>query len=491
MNKSLLIVICDFLLLSMLALARFDKKPPEPARQEQSAASIQQSAAADLTDSLREALLSEEQAREEMARLLAEKAQQMEQQQSRTETLEQEKSRLEGEQERLQRLRDQLEADRQKLISQVSTSGEVLAQTQKEREKLLADMAAAQERQRLLQEQLSKREDALNKAQQDMQTIQQQKHEVERDNAVLATRLEGAQVAQQRLEGEVDILRTEKDAAHQQAARLAQNVGDLAQAQQVSQEAIQQEIRQVTPLSLNTIYDKFRHNRGVLRFNSRESQLLGDGDASYEIYTVFVRDAQGKVYALCESSRTPLRVGRLDGLRSVKAALDLSGARNLGVDSAAFLKADPRVLAIPADEAMVRGSGVEPFLLEDTPFRFSNAVIVTAGGEKYGEVPVRVSPGTTRYIEVQSSIANRLFGSFSPSEGDLVFSQNGNLMGFMVSSNRAVLVSDMTFADTIALGDAFDPAKATATGKSLSAMIPEDPAARSGPSGPSGGGSKR
>jgi len=488
MNRTLLIVICDFLLLSMLALARFDKKPPEPVQQVETATSIQDTAAADITDSLREALENEAKAREDMARKLEIRAKELDTQQARAESLEQEKSRLEGEQARLQRLREQLEAERAKLETQVNTSSVQVEQSRKDREKLLAEMAAAQERQRLLQAQLTKREEDLDAARQSLLALREQKSEAERDKAVLSTKLESAQVAQQRLEGEVTVLRSEKDAAHKQAERLAENVGDLAQAQKDTKQAISKEIRQVTPLSINTIYDNFRHNRGVIRFNAREALLLGEGNAAYEIYTVFVRNAEGRILALCQSARTPFRIGNLNGLRAVKAEMDLPGSRGREVTNISFLLTDPRVLVVPMQEGVIESAGVAPFLIEDAPFRFSVAVIITAGGEKYGEVPIRVSPGSTRYIEVQSSIANRLFGTFSPSVGDLVFSQNGNLMGFMVASNRAILLSNLTQTQTLALGDAFDRDAASTAGKILAPLIPEETQTRSTPT--SGGGKR-
>ncbi len=479
MNKTLLIVICDFLLLSMLALARFDRNLPEPPAQE-APVSMHQSAAADLVDSLKASLESEAQSREELARMLEERARRLDLEKTRAENLEQEKSRLEGEQERLRRLREELE-------SKVQSSQQQLAQTQSEREKMLADMAVAQERQRLLQEQLQKREGALEQAQKELRSLEQQKSEAEKDRAVLSTRLESAQIAQQRLEGEVSILRTEKEVAHQTAARLAENVGELAQAQQVTQDAIKQEIRQVTPLSLNTIYDNFRQNRGILRFASREAQLIGEADAAYEIYTVYVRDATGRVLALAESSGTPLRLGRLEGLRSVRAEMDLRGAKGRGVEAAAFLLADPRIIAVTLDETTFAASGTAAFQIEDSPFRFANAVVVTAGGDRYGEVPIRVSPLSKRYIEVQSSIANRLFGSFAPNAGDLVFSQNGNLIGFMVSGGRAVLLGALATSPELPLGQGYDAARAAQMGRELAPLIPPEDARPAAPSTPAGG----
>lgn len=489
MNKSLLIVICDFLLLSMLALARFDRTPPEPPKAE-APVTMQQNAAPDLVDTLKASLENEAQQREQMAKQLEARAEDLQNEQSHTQELEQEKSRLEGEQLRLQRLREQLEAQRAELKEQVQQEQEKLketqtahqqqlAQTQKEREKMLADIATAQERQRLLQEQLTNRESALEQARSDMRSLEQQKNEVERDRAVLSTRLESAQVAQQRLEGEISTLRTEKDAAHKTAARLAENVGELAQAQHDTQETLKEEIRQVTPLSINTLYDRFRQNRGVLRLNAVESGLLGDNQARMERYTVFVKDASGNVYAIAENTSTPVGPSRLSDLRSLNAELLLPGNRIEAIGQVRYLQADPSIILLPINPATLQEAGIEPYIVEDTPFRFANAVIVTAGGEKYGEVPIRVNPLSKRYIDVENSIANRLFGSFSPTAGDLVFSQNGNLIGLMVGRGRAILLGNLFAGLSLNLGDGFDPQEAKAAATVLVPLLPHEEPAKS------------
>jgi predicted nucleic acid-binding Zn-ribbon protein len=454
MNRSLLIVICDFLLLSMLALARFDKTP-EPAQNVavQKIAPITELAGQDIVGSLKETLKSEADAKASMAQLLDERAKELARQRERTEQLEQETSRLQGEEERLERLRLQLEA---------------------ERDKLREETIAAQAREKLVQDQLARREAELKAAQDNVNALQNEKGLAERDKAVLAERLDSAVSERRRLEGEVSTLREEKQAAHAEAAKLAANVGELAQAQHQTTEAISKKIRQVTPLSLNEVFDNFRKNRASIRFTTREAVLIGETDATYERYSVLVRDAGNKVYALCETAGTPLRLATLNRLRAVEGTLTLTGGRTTPAKSANFLRTDPRIVAFPMDEADLATIKAQPFALEDTPLRFPTAVVITAGGERYGEAPIRVVPGTSRYIEVQTSIANMLFGSFVPAEGDLVFSENGNLIGFMVSSGHAICLSDLAQTTSLDLGDAFTTAKAKTASGVLEKMATDD-----------------
>jgi hypothetical protein len=459
MNKHLLIVICDFLLLSMLALARFDKSsPPDPSVRAKSAPMVE-AAKGDVVDSLKESLASEADAKAILSKQLADEAANLQREKEGNESLQQEKSRLLGEQERLERLRDELEAEKMQMSGQISL-------TQKERDKLRDEIISAQAREKLIQDQLANREKDLKDAQANILTLQEAKGAAETDKALLAQKLETAQSDKTRLEGEVETLRSEKAQATEQAAKLAENVSQLAQAQEVTGNIISESIRQASPLSLNTIYDSFRKNRAAIRFKTREANLIGESEDVYVRYTVLVKRADGRILALCENEKTPMRIEALNSLLAVNSEMILPGNKTMPVQSAMFLKADTRIVAFPADGAE-RGKGLDCFDLEDNPLKYSTAVVVTAGGERYGEAPIRVVAKTSRYIEVQTSISNKLFGSFSPSEGDMVFSLKGKLIGFMVGSDRAICLSDLAEALSLDLGDKFDAGKAKETAKAL------------------------
>ena len=424
MNRSLPIVLCNFMLVSMLAVTHFEKSAAPGEERARPATPIVDVAKGDIVDSLKASLKNEEATKAELAHMLDARAADLDRERTRTEALEQEKSRLQGEQERLERLRKQLEDERASLAGQVQMS-------QTERDKLRDDIAAAQAREKLIVEQLAQSQKDLKQAQADNAALQERVNVAERDKAVLAERLEGAQAVRLSLESEIATLRGDREAASAQAAKLAENVGQLAQAQKDSQNTIAQQIRQAAPLSINEIYDSFRHNRAALRFTARETVLIGDGEDACERYTVLVRRANGHVLALCESAGTPLRLSVLGGLHSITAEMIVQGQKSYPVARVGFMRVDPRIVAFPADGATAAGAPCVQ--LEDSPLRFSTAVVVTADGDRYGEAPIRIMPGTSRYIEVLTSMSNKLFSSFAPSEGDLVFSLRGNLIGFMVS----------------------------------------------------------
>jgi hypothetical protein len=468
MNHSLLIVICDFLLLSMLALARFDKAAPlDPNARAAMATPVSQAVQSDVVDSLRDSLKGEEAARVELSKSLEERAKVLEAERSRSETLEEEKNRLQGEADRLERLSGELEEKRSSLAGQYQLS-------QQERDRLRDEVVAAQARERLMQQQMEATQNELLTARGNIATLQEEKARVERESAVLATRLEGAAQSQQKLEGEMATLREEKNAASRSAETLARNVGELAEVHQATGEAIRKEIRDTTHLSINEVFTLFRKSRAVVRASIRTKILLGEVDASFEKYAVFAKDAQGGVYAMAEVGHTALKRQSLSSLRAASATMLLPGMKSFEAESVLFLSSDSRVALFPVPAPLAGDAAVRPFEIEENPLRFPTAVVVTTGGEKYGEAPIRVIPGNGSYVEVQTSFANVLFGSFVPSEGDLVFSLNGKLIGFMVASDRAVVLKKVTGGGRLPLGGAFDAGRAAALGAALAEGAPSD-----------------
>lgn len=473
MNRSLLLVICDFLLLSLLALARFDDPSVVEQQEEPRPPPIEEAVTDDLVAVLRQSLEAEQVEREQMASELDERARALAEERRRAEELTRRQSVLEGEQERLERLRQQLEQERTKLTSEVASTREQLQMTAEERTQLRESIAAAQERQRLLQEQLQAREQALEAARQQQVEIQQQRETSERERAILATRLESAQVAQQRMETEITTLRTERQAAQQQAAELAQNVGQLAEAQKTVKQEIAQEIRQATPLSSNEIYDRFLKSRVPAGFTSAEAALLGDITRTYTPFSVAVEGADGKVYTLFEASETPFRPSDLDQLRSVTGQLQV-GRQRINVPEVSFLGADPRIVAVAIPRETIEAAGIEPYKLEQNPMRFQEVVVVQASGDKYGEAGAKLDPTVQGYINIPSSATSRLFGSFTPSRGDLVFSRSGDLIGFMVSNGRAVILRNTRVTATLPIGASFSRSTAESLEPVLEATIPAE-----------------
>ena len=60
---------------------------------------------------------------------------------------------------------------------------------------------------------------------------------------------------------------------------------------------------------------------------------------------------------------------------------------------------------------------------------------------------------TPQYVRMDNRLIKHLAGDFTPSAGDLVFSQTGELLGIMVNSDYCAVIDNFLPARTIRTGD--------------------------------------
>jgi hypothetical protein len=106
-----------------------------------------------------------------------------------------------------------------------------------------------------------------------------------------------------------------------------------------------------------------------------------------------------------------------------------------------FLAADPRVVVIPVDARQVAALGAKVYPLAADPFKFTEALLISGGGNGYGELGIKLDADHRGYVRVDNRLFKRLFGDFAPARGDLVFSRMGELIGVMVNSDYCALLS--------------------------------------------------
>ena len=93
-------------------------------------------------------------------------------------------------------------------------------------------------------------------------------------------------------------------------------------------------------------------------------------------------------------------------------------------------------------------------------------MLVSSGGKGYGEVSFKLDARTAQYVRMDNRLIKHLVGEFTPSAGDLVFSQTGELLGIMVNSDYCVMIDNFLPARTIKTGD-------SAPGQHISAIQTE------------------
>ncbi len=445
MNKTLLLILCDFLLLNLLALTRWEKA--EPTRLQQTpvpeAGGAVQTKEQDMLAALQQSLSDEKATREQLASTLNSREQNL--------------AALQGEKANLQ---------------------SSLAETQKAASDLSAKFNAASQEALMSKEQLAAMQKELEDKRAEAERQAKALSTLEKDQAEARQKIEGLSVAVKVAEQEKLLLKESADTYKQQAqaerterekvqattVQLAEGVGQLAE----KSGQLTKEIRENRPINPNTLFTDFQNNRVKTTFTASRPGLLGTVNRSKESQTVFVTDG-AKTYALLHLADTPFSF--LENPADwAKIGIEFSKppAYHTTATSFSFLSVDPRVIAVPLDDAQVKALGVKVYQTALDPFKFADAVLINEQGTGYGQVSFKIDPSQPSYVRVDNRLMKRLFGDFAPSRGDLVFSQTGELLGIMVNSDYCAVINNFLPAKTIKTGE---DVTAQATSGALDAML--------------------
>jgi hypothetical protein len=446
MNKTLLLILCDFLLLSLLALTRWeDARPSAPTSARPATAAPPADAATPETDLVATMKLSLE---DEQARRIA-----VADDLARTEA-----ARAEAEAAKARLANDLLATEKT-----AAALGENLAVTR-------AAAGAERARNEALALELAAREAEAKRREADLARVSAAEGAARARAESLAVDVGVARREKELLAAQTEALKTEVAAERAERQRvqaatteLAAGVGEMAE----RTGALTKEFREARPINANTLFGDFLARRVSTRFAAGRSTFFGSVTRDADARTVLVGDGKD-VVALLHVDDTPFdwrAAGQPDWAR-----LELTLARDGGSVTAGrvnFLSLDPRVVAVPltADEA--RRLGGEPYLLALEPFKFPEAVLISAGGTGYGELPFKLDPQNPGYVAVDNRLLRRLFGDFAPNRGDLVLSKTGELLGVMVTADRCALVTNFLPQRSLPLGPDL---AATPTGPLLDAV---------------------
>ncbi|MSU24226.1 MAG: hypothetical protein EXS32_10440 [Opitutus sp.] len=445
MNKTLLLIICDFLLLNLLALTRWEKA--EPARASQ--APVPELAAnavtkdQDLVATMQQSLTDERTTREQLVeKLTATDAALAAREQSLT-VAQADKNRLAAEKTTLatsltETQRTAADLDRKVTLAarEATMTREQLAQLQRE----LAEKKAEAERQKLIFE----------------RQLEVQKAEAQNQIGKLAMVVALADQEKKtlsekagRLEKQVVEERQERVKVQETATQLAQGVGQLAE----KSVALTKEIRDSRPVNANVLFNDFLANRVSVAFAATHKSFLGPVNRAKSAHPLLVTDGR-QIYALLHVADTVFSFGETGAdWEKIFAEFDRPPAYRSAAGELQFLAHDPRIVVVPVDAAQVAALGVKVYALAAEPFKFPDAVLINGGGRGYGEVGFKLDAEQPGFVRVDNRIFKRIFGDFAPSRGDLVFSKTGELLGLMVNSDYCALLKDFTPTQRIRTGD--------------------------------------
>lgn len=485
MNKTLLLILCDFLLLTIISMWKMeDDAPPPPDSQSSESDSVNVSAMAmmeqDLLDTLKFSLEEEQAERNELtedleakAEALAKREEELSQRQQRIQNLEETLTEAEKRERELAAAREALEREAQTLESQVAlvksdynTVTQTLAETKKE---ALENQAQSRLLQQELQQKLAEianKEAALEKRNQELAATQQKVQELDVQVRMREQENSFLQESVTTLKDEVVAERVERQRLQEQSSVLAQGVSELA----ANSQDLRQELRSSFEINANQLFSNFKNNQVRAEFLATKFIRNRYVNTDEKTTTVLVSDGE-RVFAIAHIDSLPFGLKTVGNtVRQMSLSLSRNG-ESVKSDKMQFLELDPRIAVIPLSTEEAATIGGKPYLTAIEPFKFAEAVLVNRQGDYYGEVEFKLDADTPGFVKMQNKIFSSIFGEFSPSTGDLVLSKTGELLGVMVNRRYCALVNNFRPVSTLDLSKQLNTGELEATLRLLNGRL--------------------
>ncbi len=449
MNKTLLLILVDFLLLNLLALTRWEKPPEQPPAEARAtpAETVRQVVEEDLVGALRLSLDEEREARDALSEQLAQTREELG---SREETIAEREARLAALQADLERR----QAEAARLAERVADAQSTVTRLSDRLSETAREAATSQTRAEQLARELAEKQAAEARLAGEVTRLERERTAAQQEIQSLSTQVQVAETERTFLRESVDTLRVQVGSEREEKLRLQEQTGRLAEGvTQLAESSanLRQEIRSNTPVNANALFDEFLANRVDVSVRANRPGFLGEINRALDARTILVTD--GTNVLVVQHANDTLATARDTPAdwRSITGVVR-GGGREIPVGRQFFLRSDPRVLVIPLDPGLAASLGVRIYPTALEPFKFPEAVLVSGGGRYYGEVEFKLDPQSPGYVRMQSRVLTRLFGEFSPSAGDLVFSKTGEILGIMVNNTYCVLFQNFQEAAEIPFG---------------------------------------
>jgi hypothetical protein len=483
MNRSLLLVVCDFLLLSILALARFDvPKDAVIAQDDQKVVSKEvverisdgenyDDVVAELeatNETLLENLSSDkDDLIEQKLKLEAEIAQRQRELEQKEQEIASKDAVIEGNKEALDLAKkeaQELEAQRKEIERKREELLQSNAASKKELELLAKNLEQAKKQSEELAEMKSKKEQEAEAARLELaasvERAKAQELAAAEAKALLIEekkRSDELLASAAKIDQKIDTLNKGLDGVGQDLksvgeglAGVGEKISTVSQDVQESVEVQKENFRKLNERqtrSVNEIFTRYEQNKVNLEFNySYKTGIIQSiRDDNFNVDTILMVDGNF-VYALIHAQDSPFRV-EVNPRKLVSVTGTISGPKlpqPLEIKEIAFMD-DPRILIIPlyAEPKDLEKNGLELFKAPQNPFLFDDAVVVDVKDGRFGQTKCLRDEKDGRYIEVEEEHFAFLTGAFNPGKGDIVFSQRAELLGIMVNGDYAFHVKNL------------------------------------------------
>ena len=503
MNRSLLLVVCDFLLLSILALARFDvPKDAVIAQDDQKVVSKEvverisdgenyDDVVAELeatNETLLENLSSDkDDLVEQKLKLEAEIAQRQRELEQKEQEIASKDAVIEGNKEALDLAKKealQLEAQRKEIERKREELLQSNAASKKELELLAKNLEQAKKQSEELAEMKSKKEQEAEAARLELaasvERAKAQELAAAEAKALLIEekkRSDELLASAAKIDQKIDTLNKGLDGVGQDLksvgeglAGVGEKISTVSQDVQESVEVQKENFRKLNERqtrSVNEIFTRYEQNKVNLKFIYSHKFGISQSvrEDTFSVDTILMVDGNF-VYALIHAKDSPFRV-EMNPRKLVSVTGTITGSKlkkPLQVKEIAFMD-DPRILIVPlyANPKELEKTGLELFKAPQNPFLFDDAVVVDVKDGRFGQTKCLRDEKDGRYIEVDEKHFAFLTGAFNPGKGDIVFSQRAELLGIMVNGDYAFHVKNLGSriqgGSRTLLGSSFQPDK--------------------------------
>jgi hypothetical protein len=485
MSRAALVIICDFLLISLLSLASFE----EPGRQQVNAldpTAVDAQAMTNLLEIMEQALEQERVARSETQEQLDEAQRALE---NREELLAQREDQVREQEENLseiERRAQELARERERLRQATEAAQQeltTLQQQQDEAEQQIQDLTTnlrvasaeasiTRNQSEAIKAELAARRAEVEKLQGKMEQLEQTREAAEEEKQRYAVELSRVQteatIVREQLDESRDMVRNlnvEKAELREHATTLAQGVDSLARESQqlnnkltesvetlaAKSEEIKTGILEAQPLAPNTIFNDYLTNRLQSAFLARRGAILQDVRRERGTDTVLFSDGTN-TFAIYHVDETPLNEGGRGTDWDVITGSLGRGLNHFPLRELDLTGVDPRLVVAPISENVVTNLQVKVYPLADDPFRWQQGVVLGKSEAYYGEVDFQLDAENPIYLKMKRRAIGGLFSGSLPNRTDLVFTRHGELLGLMVNDEYCVLLRPPAITRKVRLG---------------------------------------
>jgi hypothetical protein len=468
MNRSILIVICDFLLVSLLAFSTIDitkiTKPGGAPVLTLNQPTNRVTSREDLGAVMSLALQQERKSRDALLGELSRSRQTVSQREQEMQNVQ---AQLRAKEEQTARL----QAEETNLLGQFAAAQTNIENLNQQLHATTVESVISKEQRAAMEAEAQKQAEKEHELQHQLAELQRSNESIMAERGALANQLQLSEGSNRMAIGQLSQLQDEVNAQRQENTRLADGVTALA----TKSSDLAREIRENRALAPNEIYDGLITNRLLASFYGLKSGAFGGESSKYkQAQTILVTDGTN-TFAVCHIQDTPLTLWTPGTQWDELSGTLAHGPGVFQIQSISFDATDPRVVMIPVSEAAVRECGGKVYRIAADPYKFQDAVVVGTQESYYGQSNFQIDSTAPQYLKMDHNSLKGLFGKFNPSSGDLVFSKTGTLLGVMANNNYCVLIRGFTPAATFRFGPDGRHQPTAQTLSSLYAVVAEMP----------------